>query len=388
MKGTNLLARSNTDDALSIKKSSDTAFVIHDLSRGGAGVSRQEDGRIVFIPFTAPGDVVRARIIEQKKSYAQAELLEVIRPAPERRTPPCPVFGRCGGCQWQHLPYDLQWKTKVQGVRHALSRVQVALSGELEELPAERVWEYRNRVQLRGFKHELGFFAAGSHDRVAVDRCAIARPEINAAWERIRGEGMRLDRPYKVEVEVLPGGELLESWNASHGAHGFRQVHDEQNEKLKAWVARSVTPGGALLDLFGGAGNLSLGLAGAMKRIDCVDTGAPRQSTEARGGLHYGFHQAPVARWIVKKASARPRSAFDSAILDPPREGLGSDIGAIAGALEELGVRELIAVGCDVDAWARDISRFVVRGWRLERAAVLDLFPQTPHVESLALLRR
>ena len=365
--------------------SAEITLKIQDLARGGAGVARDESGRVVFVPYTAPGDLVRIRIVETKKNYAQAELIEILEPSPQRQKPPCPVFGRCGGCQWQHLPYEIQWKTKVQGVLHALSRVQIAPPGPPEELPAERIWEYRNRVQLRGFKGELGFFAPGTNDRVPVDRCAIARPEINAVWEETRLEGARLERPYKVEVEVMPDGSVRKSWNSSHGAHGFRQVHDEQNEKLKAWVARGIAPGGALLDLFGGAGNLSLGLMDRTATIDCVDTGAPRDREEP--GRKYRFHRESVARWVVKKASLNPRPVFDSAILDPPREGLGADFAAIAQSLESLGVRQIAAVGCDPDAWARDVSKFVKRGWQLTNVAILDLFPQTPHVESLALLR-
>lgn len=358
---------------------------IHDLARGGAGVARDESGRVVFVPYTAPGDQVRVRVIEAKKNYARAELVEVLEVSPQRVKPPCPVFGRCGGCQWQHLPYALQWKTKLGGVLQALARVQVTVPGAFEELPAERIWEYRNRVQLRGFGSELGFFAAGTNERVPVDRCEIARPEINAVWKDVRAEGACLPRAYKVEVEVMPDTSVIKSWNSAHGAQGFRQVHDEQNFKLQQWVADNLTSGGRLLDLYGGSGNLSLGLRGKMGAIDCVDTGAPRDSGQMPG---YAFHRASVTTWIVKKASLKPAPHYSSAIVDPPREGLGTDFGSIATSLDALGVTELVAVGCDPDAWARDVSRFVKGGWRLEKAGVLDLFPQTPHVESLALLRR
>jgi 23S rRNA (uracil1939-C5)-methyltransferase len=354
---------------------------IHDLARGGAGVSRDVSGRIVFVPFTAPGDEVRVKIVQAKKNYAMGELLEVVTPSAERQKPPCPVFGRCGGCQWQHLPYGLQWKTKVQGVTQALKRVQLELPSHLDELPAEQIWEYRNRVQLRGFKSELGFHAAGSNDLVAVDHCPIARPEINLAWEETRAEGERLGTPFKVEVEVLEDGSIRRTWNARHGAQGFRQVHDEQNERLKQWVAQALTPGRSVLDLFGGSGNLSLGLASRMTEVHCVDIGAPGG---IEGNVH--FHREAVLPWIVKKATRIPMPRFDSAILDPPREGLGGNFDAIVESLETLGVSEIIAVGCDPDSWARDVSRFVLRGWRLERAAIVDLFPQTAHVESIARL--
>lgn len=361
-------------------------LTIHDLARGGAGVARDEQGRIVFVPYTAPGDRVEVEIVEAKKNYAQGRLMRVLEASPQRQTPPCPVFERCGGCQWQHLPYEIQWRTKVQGVLHALKRVQIEPTAAPEELPAERVWEYRNRVQLRGHGQELGFYAAGSNERVPVDRCAIARPEINAVWKETRREGASRDRPYKVEVEVLADGGIRKSWNAGHGAQGFRQVHDEQNEKLKAWVDRELPESGRLLDLYGGAGNLSLGLAARMPTIDCVDVGSPAGSSTAPPG--FVFHRQGVTPWLVKNASRSPAPGYDFAILDPPREGLGSDFAEVARALGVLGVRRILAVGCDPDAWARDVSRFEKAGWRLEKIAVLDLFPQTPHVESLATLTR
>src|SRR4051812_46602980 len=93
---------------------------ITDLSRGGAGVSRDPSGRVVFVPYSAPGDLVRVRIVEAEKRYAQGEILEILEPSVERQVPPCPVFGKCGGCQWQHLPYSLQWSTKSKGLLHAL----------------------------------------------------------------------------------------------------------------------------------------------------------------------------------------------------------------------------------------------------------------------------
>lgn len=359
---------------------------IQDLARGGAGVARDEQGRVVFVPYTAPGDLVEVEIVETEKNYAQARLTRVMEPSPDRVVPRCAAFGKCGGCQWQHIPYDLQWKTKVGGVKHALGRVQVELpQGSLDELPAERIWEYRNRVQLRGFREELGFYSSGSNTLVPVDRCEIARPEINRVWGASREEGARLPKPYKVEIDVTEAGEVRKAWNARHAALGFRQVHDAQNEKLRSWVAGALSPDRVLFDLFGGQGNLSLGLASRMRRIHCVDVTAPDRLAAPE---RYRFHRSPVLPWLKKLAASAPSvSDASSAILDPPRIGLGQDFGEIEASLRKLGVSEVVAVGCDPDAWARDVSRFVRRGWKLERVGVLDLFPQTPHVESLAVLR-
>jgi tRNA/tmRNA/rRNA uracil-C5-methylase (TrmA/RlmC/RlmD family) len=360
---------------------------ITDLSRGGAGVARDETGRVIFVPLTAPGDRVRIRIIETKKRYAQAELLEILESSSQRQNPPCPVFGHCGGCQWQHLAYELQWQTKVRGVRHALTRVAIDAPQVWDERPAERIWEYRNRIQLRGVRRDVGFFAPRSHDLVQVNRCDIARPEINAVWEEIRQEGAKLSRPYKVEVEVMPRGQIQKSWNSPHAITGFRQVHDEQNEKLQAWILEALTSGYELFDLFGGTGNFSLSVAKKMAMVQCIDVSAPVVAPAGTPG-NVRFHRSAVLSWLLRQVKlSRPCHLPRSAIVDPPREGLGADLSEIGRALEVLGVRELIAVGCDPDSWARDISRLIKRRWRLDKVLVADLFPQTPHVESVALLR-
>jgi len=360
---------------------------ISDLSRGGAGVGRDETGRVVFVPFTAPGDRLRVRIVEENKRYATGVLGEIIQPSPVRVKPPCPVFGKCGGCQWQHIPYEIQWKTKMGGVRQALQRVSVELPTDFTEFPAQTVWNYRNRVQLRGFQSKMGFYAPKSHDIISIDQCPIAKKEINDSLEQVREEGFSLERPYKVEVEALPDGSVRKTWNAAHGSAGFRQVHDEQNTKLQSWIAKNVTPGRELFDLFGGSGNLSVSIASRMSQVHCVDVGAPSSRPQGTPD-NVQFHPSPVLPWLMKWKN--PTGSIDSprsAISDPPREGLGQEFTQISARLAQLNVKELIAVGCDPDSWARDVSQFIKLGWRFEAAAVLDFFPQTPHVESVALLR-
>jgi tRNA/tmRNA/rRNA uracil-C5-methylase (TrmA/RlmC/RlmD family) len=361
---------------------------ITDLSATGSGVSRDASGRVVFVPFTLPGDRALARVKSVSKRYAQAELLEVLKPSPDRKAPRCPVFGRCGGCQWQHVPYELQFRTKARGLLHALKRRGIEPSFPLDELPAEQVWEYRNRVQLRGEGERLGFFAPGSHEIIPIDRCDIARPEINAALGEARREGVGRGA-YKLELDVSETGELRWAWNMGHSALGFRQVHDGQNAKLREWVSSRLTKGRLLLDLFGGSGNLSRPLASQMREVHCVDIGAPVSGlTETP----IQFHRETVKAWLKQaengQLASRARTAGGaSAILDPPREGLAADFDSIERSLKALGVVEVVAVGCDGDAWAQDLSRFLKRGWNLVGAAALDLFPQTPHVEGIALLR-
>ncbi len=367
---------------------------VEDLSRGGSGVIRSQ-GRVLFVPFTAPGDRIRVRVLSIEKRWAEGELVELLEASPHRIAPRCPVFGKCGGCQWQHLPYEYQWKTKLSGAGHALDRV--GLKPEIEpwlEYPASTIWNYRNRIQLRGEGNELGFFESGSRRRVAIERCDIARSELNQAFSEIRQKGESHPREFKVELEVMSDGRVRQMWNLRHAAGGFRQVHDEQNEVLKQAVAdlligpHSEKLGSVRLwDLYGGAGNLSQPLAARFARVDCVDTGSP---TGRPGGFpeNYHFHRSPVLTWLKRQKRDAGESRPLWAILDPPRAGLDSDGGEIVSILAKSRVERLVAVGCDADSWARDLARFSRNGWQLERAGALDLFPQTPHVEALALLVR
>jgi 23S rRNA (uracil1939-C5)-methyltransferase len=365
----------------------ETVLEIVDLARSGAGLARDAQGRVVFVPFTAPGDRVRVRITSEEKRYAEAELLEILSASPDRATPPCPVFGRCGGCEWQHLPYERQWAAKKGGVAHAVKRVGVAEGSPWDEFPAERVWEYRNRVQLRGLGEQIGFYARGSNELVPIEKCFIARPEINERIPAAREAGLTRSREYKLELEVFPGGEVTESWNMGHSARGFRQVHDEQNEQLRAWVSDHVGTGGVLLDLYGGAGNLSLGLAKRFTEIHSVDLGAPIR-TPLEAAPHHRFHRAGVLEWLRREQDRLRKGPPLRLVLDPPREGLGSELFPIVDILKGLPVAETLLIGCETDPWANALSRLLKHGWTLERLGALDFFPQTHHVEALAVLRR
>jgi tRNA/tmRNA/rRNA uracil-C5-methylase (TrmA/RlmC/RlmD family) len=314
--------------------------------------------------------------------------VEVLRPSPDRVNPPCPAFGRCGGCEWQHLPYHAQWKTKKEGVRHALSRVEVGTAHLLlEELPAEQVWEYRNRIQLRGFRDELGFYERGSKKLVAIEKCHIARPELNVWLEDVKAEGRRKPREYKAELEVFPDGVVTLSWNARHSSQGFRQVHDAQNEKLRAWVALQLNGAPVLLDLYGGSGNLSLGLAERFGEIHCVDVSAPQEKTESMPASFFP-HRSAVLPWLKAEAEKLKAAKKIDIILDPPREGLGPDLAPIVEILKSLPVGKILLIGCDVDSWARAVARFLRHGWKLSALGALDFFPQTHHVEALGVLDR
>jgi len=256
----------------------------------------------------------------------------------------------------------------------------------LEELPADQIWEYRNRIQMRGFRDEIGFYGRGSKRLVPIEKCYIARPELNAWIEDVREEGRGRHREYKAELEVFPTGVVTVSWNASHSAQGFRQVHDDQNRKLQEWAASHLSGSPMLLDLYGGSGNLSLGIAERFGEVHCVDYTSPEGRAEKPS--HYHFHRSPVLEWLQGAKDKLAEASRICVILDPPREGLGTDLFPITEILKSLPVRRILFVGCDADSYARGVARLVKHGWSLSSIGALDFFPQTHHVEALAVLDR
>ncbi len=194
----------------------------------------------------------------------------------------------------------------------------------------------------------------------------------------------------------MPDGEIRRTWNDRHGARGFRQVNDDQNVKMQQWIrkvfeeSKDPNRSSVLYDLYGGRGNLSLPLVEQMSQIHCVDLSAP-VGTPPGTPDHLKFYRSDVAPWLDNhlKRSKKPKGEIQVlAVLDPPREGLAHQFDWIAKNLEKLKVEKVVAVGCDPDSWARDVSRWIKRGWHLERAAAFDFFPQTPHVEAVAFLTR
>lgn len=359
---------------------------VTDTARGGSGIARIPDGPVVFVPLTAPGDLVRVRITRLEKRYLEGRVQEILRPSPVRVSPRCKVFGECGGCEWQHLPYDLQWKIKTEGLAKALERVNVPSPSEWDFFPAENPWNYRNRIQLRSENQKIGFFKRFSRDLVPIERCEIAREEINTAIQGIQSKAKTFEGPQKFEIAVNAAKETRIFQNQRHAAGGFRQIHDAQNEKLCRWVDEKIKGPAFVLDLYGGSGNFSTALNAKLAKSHCVDLHVPFNS-DRFPKIH--FHRSTVARWLSREAQKRQFLDPDRdwvVLLDPPREGMGPDSKRIAMDLKTLGLRNLFLINCDPDRWSSDLKNLLNQGYQIERTAVFDFFPQTHHVEAAAHL--
>ena len=343
---------------------------IHDVAFGGAGVARHE-GKVYFIPFTAPGDRIRARVKKAKKKFAEAELVDVLTPSPNRVEPPCPYFGRCGGCAYQHLSYDRQLALKQSQVEQTLRRV-----GRLESVPMQpiipspRTYGFRNRIRVHMEGGQAGFFAHGSHALVPIERCAIAQDEVNDALRGLR------------RSTVQDGDYTLV---ARERGQFFEQTNDDVAAELLKLVESWIPPGQrVLIDAYCGAGFFAHRLAERFEQVIGIEE---NEHAVAHARRHSGENE----RYISGDVAALLGDVLfghdperTTVILDPPAAGLSPRVVDI---LQARPPTDIIYVSCDHATLARDLAALSKR-LRIEAVQPLDMFPQTAEVEVAVRLKK
>jgi 23S rRNA (uracil1939-C5)-methyltransferase len=409
------------------------ALEIAALGSGPDGVARHE-GRVVFVPGVAPGDRIRARLVEERGTFARARVSHRCAPGPAYRDPPCPWIEACGGCPWQQVAYPAQLAAKERNVYEALTRIgRITPARPLPMRAAPDEWRYRRRMRLHvGPRGAIGSRRARSHEHVEIGDCLIADATLTAVLPVVRDVVRRLrTRIETIELLANGGGKVVVSAAASASfaaadaplveallaAHGeiagvhlaghdwqrtwgdptvrvapdaavtlsqrpgsFSQVNPAANQLLVASVVELARPATRVLDLFCGAGNLSLPLARTGSVVIGVDTSATAiadaQTSAARAGLDGArFEALPVLRFLRQQGLG----GADLVVLDPPRAGAAEEIGQLA----RLRPRRIVYVSCDAATLARDASVLVAAGYTIDRVQPLDLFPQTPHVETV-----
>ena len=229
------------------------------LAYGGPGVARVTNF-VLFVDFTVPGDRVKVRIKELHKNFGRADLVSILEAGPSRRVAPCPVFGRCGGCQWQHLSYLEQVHQKALAVQFAFSKAKLPVDTLRPVVTAPEEWRYRNRIQLHLHNQRLGFYARGSHAIVDITDCPITARQITDQFPRIRDLGQSEISPEQVELFQTPSGTVEESTRGGHGEElGFSQVNTAQNLRLREVLVDLAVPlpVARIFDLYAGNGNLT-----------------------------------------------------------------------------------------------------------------------------------
>jgi 23S rRNA (uracil1939-C5)-methyltransferase len=382
---------------------------VESLAAGGDGVARMPDGRALFVPLTAAGDLARIEVLEERESYARGRLVDLLEPATARNEPRCPLFGQCGGCSWQHLDYPAQLDAKATIVREALTRIaQLDALPELELVPSPQPYRYRGRARVLAESGQVGFRRHRSNRICEVSACPVLLQPVEDAlaklaldgspsgeWEIFVGEDGRTR-------SVALGREPLRSDTSGltlrvAGSHirispgVFAQSNFLLHDALYREVARAVGGDGKgfLLELYAGAGFFTLGLSAHFARIVAVESHPLAVEDLAHNldvaGLTGGVEV--VERAVEDHLAAADQSASpkpEVVLLDPPRTGLAR---GAAAELLALGAARVVYLSCDPATLARDLAELCRGGYQLVGLSVLDLFPQTHHVETLATLR-
>jgi 23S rRNA (uracil1939-C5)-methyltransferase len=404
-------------------------------AHGGSVVARQEDGRVVLVHYALPGEVVEVRPRGKRGGVLFADVERVLEASPDRVSAPCPYFGDCGGCQWQHARYEAQLRFKLRVVSDAWARVGLRLPPDTPVLGMDDPWRYRIRGEFEAMPgsgpdgFEFGFHRLRSHSVLAIRQCPIHVPTIETALGAFRQAAGELGvKGLKhLLLTASPGGrELL--WEARfEGREGgagselgaraaellpdlvllddsigidlldlhfrvrsdtFIQANHRQTPVLyqTALDLLGLAPGERVLDLYAGIGTISLAAARLAASVTAVEENPRAVSLGRLAARINGASNVEFLTGRVENVLRQVRlGSHDAVIADPPRAGFEQ---AAIGELMRLGPARIAYVSCEPSTHARDIALLIRAGYRIRRAAIVDMFPQTYHIESVVLLER
>ena len=397
------------------------------MAYGGSAISRLEDGRTVFVPFANPGERVRLAVIEDKPHYAQGKLLDILRPAPERIDPQCPTFGVCGGCHYQQLPYQNQIEIKASILRDQLHRMgKLTDLPEVEIIPSPDPWDYRNTLQFHLTKDgKLGFQKTNSNETLPIEQCSLAQPALQGIWKQIEFEPdlsierlslrcgqydeilltLESNQPETPElmIEELPisvvhlnGDDAIVMAGSDHlwielrdrlfhvSAGAFFQGNNRVAENLVEHLLThlSLKATSTVLDLYCGGGLYSAFMAEKVAHLIGIES-SPAACRDFEINLdqfeNVELYEAP-AEHVLPYLNIQA----DIMLVDPPRSGLAK---LVRQAIAACPPTQLVYISCDPSTLSRDARDLVQAGFKLEKLAFFDMFPQTYHIESVSYWR-
>jgi 23S rRNA (uracil1939-C5)-methyltransferase len=364
------------------------------LTYGGQALGHLPDGRVVFVPFALPGETIRARLVKEKRGYAEAELLAVITPSPERIAPRCRHFMDCGGCHYQHMTYETQLAAKTQILRDQLTRLAGLADPPVEPaVPSPHPWYYRNHVQFhRAADGRLGFQAARSRQIVPITECHLPEERLNEVWLRgvksheervslrVGSDGRVQGADYTGPVTMKVLGRLFRVSDES-----FFQVNTAMAATMVQHVLAHLplTPADTALDVYCGVGLFSAFLAAPTARLVGVES-SPSACADFAANLAE-FDRVELYTGTAEQALAALAGPITCLLVDPPRAGLGA---AVTAHILRLAPANLVYISCDPATLARDARQLTAGGYHLMRITPFDLFPQTYHIESISFWER
>ncbi len=400
---------------------------VEKLVYGGAGLGRHL-GKVIFVPYSVPGDRLLVRPVEEKKTFIRAEIIRILEAGSGRVAPPCPYFGKCGGCHWQQLEYMRQVEAKRMILEEIFRHRFPQSSGlPITMTACTHPFEYRSRarIQVRGCGPgaRVGFYRQGSHTVEDVESCPLFRPSLNEALGSLRQFKLKADTdsaPQEMDIACSEeegswatarlGSDLNQGISTLIGpgrneevilrrsvgefrygvtASVFFQANDFMVHELAALVQRAARDAGrgTALELFAGAGLFSLPLARQFSKVVAVDNSPSAcrlcsANASAAGLAHIQTICADISEWIRSDESF-PLPGLELVVLDPPRSGAGVEI---MERIQKWAPKIIIYVSCDPQTLARDLARLSGRNYRIDLVQGLDMFPQTYHFETVVRL--
>ncbi len=409
---------------------SDSTFEItlEKLTYGGESMGRLPDGRAVFIPFGLPNEVVKIRLTQEKQNFARGEIIEILKPSPDRITAKCKHFLQCGGCHYQHMSYENQLLAKTEILQDQLQRI-----GKIENPPVKNIisspseWNYRNHIQFHlTDEGKLGFINSKGNSAFGIEECHLPEPAIDSFWRQLEFESntnlervslrsgdendliliLESESPETPELEVEANVSVIHVYEnhpvviagQDHtfikildkdfkvSSQSFFQVNIKMAEKMVEHLINQIpTPDSqtTLLDIYCGVGLFSKFFANKYQKVIGIES-SPSACEDFVFNLdefeNIDLYEGSAEEILPKLANQITTPTH--VILDPPRAGIEKHA---LDAIVNIKPQIIAYVSCDPSTLARDAARLISGGYKLKHVTPFDLFPQTYHIESISI---
>lgn len=362
---------------------------IEKIVPGGFGLGRMQ-GKVIFVPYTIPGEQVCVERTVAKKDYEIAQIFQIFKSSSERIHPICPYFSLCGGCQFHHMEYATEL-----GIKKGMFQETLQRTARITEVPIRMehasAFAYRNRVRFHIQKDQIGFLAAKGTSLVPIDRCIVCVGEVNQFLQDVKDRRVNVDPKGEVTVFGYGGQYFWEGGTrevslqlmgkqVSFPVDSFFQSNMNLLEHLIRTYIIPMT-GSRILELYGGVGTFGVFLQHNCSHYTMVEEYPPsvRYAVKNLGGGNIKVVQSRVEGWIS------PRLFYDTVVLDPPRTGLSAPV---RNYLKRMAPKNLLYISCNPVTFARDLRFFLDAGYEIESCTLYDFYPRTTHLEVVCQLVR
>jgi tRNA/tmRNA/rRNA uracil-C5-methylase (TrmA/RlmC/RlmD family) len=389
------------------------------IAYGGEGIIKEKD-LTGFVPGAIPGELVKSKITDIKNNYFRSKLIEIIEKSPSRTIPPCPYFNMCGGCIYQHINYSHHCEIKIKQLKDLLSHLgKIQYEKEIKFIPSPKMYAYRNQLSVKTKtikeKLEIGFIGFDNKTFIPIEKCLIANENINIAIKKIKQELAKSVKIKKINKDMIikTGGDsaIDFAFSESMSQNGDYKLLEEKIDNKTYYFSLSTffqtnpyiipallselkdilqpTTEETLFDLYCGTGLFSIYFSSFVKNAYGIELnpGAiklAKKTAEKNNIKNCRFIEGNADESFTKLFNQN-KSNQNILILDPPRAGLSMEM---LNQLKEIKTNKLVYISCEPSKLARDLSALCSSGYKIINIFVADMFPQTKHMESIAILTR